>query len=97
MFKMLKSGCLNVKTLLITLYIYLILPGVERGQEPPCIKYVLSPGFHKQGGAVQTDLSAKAPQGARPLGTLSAWGAASQSARLLVTFGLKSDVRSTKD
>ena len=30
----------------------------------------------------------------RPCGAYSAWGAASQSARLLVTFGLKSDMRS---
>ena len=30
----------------------------------------------------------------RPCGTYSAWGAASQSARLLVTFGHKSDMRS---
>ena len=59
----------------------------------PCIKYVLSRPLHRPGGAVQTDLSAKAPECKRRCCTYSAWGAASQSAPLLVTFGVKSDMQ----
>ena len=56
----------------------------------PYIKYVLSRGLRKLGGAGQTDLSAKAPHCRRQCGTYSAWGAASQSAPVLVTFAVKS-------
>ena len=65
----------------------------ETGVEPPYIKYVLSLCLHKYGGAVQTELSAKAPHSKRQCGALFAWGAASQSAPLLVTFGVKSDMQ----
>jgi len=45
---------------------------------------------------VRADLHAKAPQGARLYGTYFEWGAASQSAPLLVTFDVKSDIQSIK-
>ena len=64
------------------------------GVEPPYIKYVLSLHLRKCSGAVCADLHTEAPNIKRQCGALFAWGAASQSAPLLVTFGVKSDMRS---
>ena len=55
----------------------------------PYMKYVSSPRLHMQVGTVCADLHTEAPHFSDLTVHCSAWAAASQSAALLVHFGIK--------
>ena len=68
--------------------------GVTEGRALLICDNVSSPDLHKQGGALQTDLSAEAPHRSDILCSYSAGVRCLATAAVLVTFADKSDMRS---